>query len=1212
MSKHGQNNQAGIFVQNWAAFSLFLQHLKNPGFSHIELEGENSEDFTLHFNDGHKIICESKARKERFSYSHLKALIINVLQKNQLQGEDEILVVCTNIDKKMREKLEFFYIFAHPDHEYWKYLSKKGFSDQQIDAIKYVRFWLTKNSEEHEKACYALISELISFWLPEEDIKEFIRSIWAEDIVKGSTKAKIFTRAQLIILLTNKKDDLRKKSGYWDKEKREISQMVKELQLSATRHKDPAWSSGPLSAIASQPGLMLYALEKIQAYISKSDKSVEIANWREVWQTQNVIHYAFKIFDIFKSSLDNAKNREFVLNFIIQHFNKFRDYFRGDLYEMQIVEILEIIIEKKQPNQREIHDLYSVIQEILNINNEEYFYSESVSSEKYSKEQLCRLLEKIYIKGSNSLKQKIFEQLFETFDLIIDGSRFYMRTPSEAYNIVYLHLVSDPKKFQKLFTNLIERFSRQHDKGYRDRYRFKGWDLAAGGTGSMNGVYSVSDKHFVEDILTPILNDYYSKNRKKAWNFILKTCISTQEKKISRKRPDFLNRAAIRIVVKRYIEGSEIESDEAFGILCSFIDMRGIPWKLDLIYQELKAYKKNEEKLFKFMEKTLNVIKTPPINPFFDSFVIGFLSSENIEMRDWAKKILKAWFSDPKYLNHPSLSRREINQTIGDILSIDPQFGLEILKDFIASDYFKQTQEHFGVYGLADSINSILRSNFDVGLGLLKPIIDKEQPSENEQDLFAASLLRNKEEVEGKVEFITKIYENLLLPFFNRHQFKNSEIIKQFTSENARIEIVKFSEKLIELGKIEEALNIIGCFIDDPDPLMPHDEADTEKLKYNEHQKILNGEESPSITSVRGFCAWILAKSLCEYARAPLLIERIITYIKQLSKDRNYYVLHMTSYPLRRLAQLRFAHMGDSSTLFFDIYGREKALLKAQEIEVLAFDYMYTLGKISESKARNEMSKSLMQVFGMIRTLNTFKAHEFITFSLEYSEKSAAEVVPLLLYYAFLRKERFNDWKWQTKGLYDNLNDFDPTDFIKLFDDLIDKGQPEVLSRISHQCLILIDDSKRYNDPNLFQIALEIINKLLKNFCSEPFGHLFRIISDMMESDHFDKGYKLFQIWLERVESEDKSLSKMGYLLMDNFLSALRSRGTDDQFLEIFERLSTLFKSQGYINYIAPSIQELIKLRDHRVETILSNLVELDPKYFDLLEEYKLKNQPTS
>src|SRR3972149_1098354 len=105
MSKQGQYNYKGINAQAWSAMSLFLQYLRDPNFSYIQLEAPDFEDFNLVFNDGKKIICESKARKQKFSYSQLRLVLNSILKKTGVEEKDEILIICNDLDSKLNENI---------------------------------------------------------------------------------------------------------------------------------------------------------------------------------------------------------------------------------------------------------------------------------------------------------------------------------------------------------------------------------------------------------------------------------------------------------------------------------------------------------------------------------------------------------------------------------------------------------------------------------------------------------------------------------------------------------------------------------------------------------------------------------------------------------------------------------------------------------------------------------------------------------------------------------------------------------------------------------------------------------------------------------------------------------------------------------------------------------------------------------------------------
>ena len=87
--KQGQYNYKGVNAQAWAAMSLFLQYLRYTDFSYIQLEASQFEDFNLVFNDGRKIVCESKDWRRNFSFADLKKVLKSILKKNVLGEKDK-------------------------------------------------------------------------------------------------------------------------------------------------------------------------------------------------------------------------------------------------------------------------------------------------------------------------------------------------------------------------------------------------------------------------------------------------------------------------------------------------------------------------------------------------------------------------------------------------------------------------------------------------------------------------------------------------------------------------------------------------------------------------------------------------------------------------------------------------------------------------------------------------------------------------------------------------------------------------------------------------------------------------------------------------------------------------------------------------------------------------------------------------------------------
>ena len=173
--------------------SLFLQFLRDPKFSSIHLEGAKCEDFNLIFNDGRKIICESKARSEEFSYPQLKALLEAINSKKNIGQEDEILIICSNANDDLISNIENSKYFPALKEKF----EKKGFSEDIIILLPKVKFWII-DPKFNEEIIYSLFTQLVNFWVPLSDIQRVVDSILIQKIYKGSAKGQQYSRQMLI------------------------------------------------------------------------------------------------------------------------------------------------------------------------------------------------------------------------------------------------------------------------------------------------------------------------------------------------------------------------------------------------------------------------------------------------------------------------------------------------------------------------------------------------------------------------------------------------------------------------------------------------------------------------------------------------------------------------------------------------------------------------------------------------------------------------------------------------------------------------------------------------------------------------------------------------------------------------------------------------------------------------------------------------------
>ena len=258
MSKPGQNNQKGIYAQNWASMCLFLQLLKDTSFSYIQLEPDNSEDFDLIFKDGKKIICESKYRKEKFSYPQLKELLAKICQRKSINDRDEILVICKSANSDLISEVKNIRFFEPLKAKF----KQDGFGDQLIKLLPLVNFWVIPK-EFNREVNYSLLSELLNMWLPSEAVKRFADSILLNKIQISATQGGIYSRSDFESDVSEFKIEVQQGSDYFNN-KVEKEKQFKKLQKDINENKGIDWGTGSISAFSVQWDLMSFAMDRLK------------------------------------------------------------------------------------------------------------------------------------------------------------------------------------------------------------------------------------------------------------------------------------------------------------------------------------------------------------------------------------------------------------------------------------------------------------------------------------------------------------------------------------------------------------------------------------------------------------------------------------------------------------------------------------------------------------------------------------------------------------------------------------------------------------------------------------------------------------------------------------------------------------------------------------------------------------------------------------
>jgi len=1027
MSSKGQNTQKGIFAQNWAALSLFLQFLKDPNFSYIQLEPNNSEDFDLVFSNGKKIICESKYRLEKFSYSQLKQLLEKVVARKSISDQDEILVICRNVSENLISSIKNIR-FLTLGKSIQKRMKKRGLNDQLFNLMPRVNFWALKKVKNNELN-YSLVSELINLWIPDDDIRRFTNDILQNNISQKAIDGAVYSRLDFDNDVIDFRTEVQNRSDFFNKKNNKTTQFSK-LESDVNKGKGIKWGTGSVSAFSTRWDLMSFAMDRL-----KSRKDLNLKNWDALWQLNQVYYFAFGIFTIFENNLGTDKNRKYILNYIKKHSKKVRGFYRSDYFNVNVVRIVVKIIESDNGTQY-LNDAFLILKELISFDENKHFYLKSnESQDEYELGEITKLLHKVYTKGDTELKRKVFTLLITTFNITHDEGDFNLHTSREAYEIIKDWLDED---FSGRFEKLVKIISNQYDRFYLQfskKTPFSGWEHM-GGTSTFSGShYRVTDRHFVLHILEPAIQKLYDTDHDAGWAFIKQKCISPTGK-VNKYKPDFLNRSVYKIVLQRYASSDVKTSKEAFLILKEFIlSRKGVPHKSDLIYQNLVGLEITDDKKWRLVELTTKKFGLP-VSPFVQQLVADVAKKGHKGARSaWA-----GWFDNPKYYQG-FLFEINATQSIRTLINDNLDLAIELSKKLITSDHIKSGKgDRFGAYDIATLLSEILQKDYDKGLPILRSLEAEESLSKDQQIIYTYSLFNHLGNDNSDNEgLLIKIYSDVIDPFLKKHDDDITKIQARIPWDSCREAFVKFASRLATKKKIAEAVRILKVFVNDPNPYLPENDPEDPK-KYNEHQKIIDGEVPHSITSVRGWCGWVLMQ--CSVLDGRQQIPELVTLSERLANDVNYYVIHMSCFSLSQLARNRLTVLPSNRDVLFFNDDKATALRMSKHIEEIAFNLLEKLASWPQ-QVQKAMATSVFHIFEHIRALNQQDSMKLMKLLISLDPEALKEGTPLMIYFAEFRKETYKDWRFSVPGLYDDLgpDQFDPIEFKKIVLDAINKLQ---------------------------------------------------------------------------------------------------------------------------------------------------------------------------
>ena len=1221
MGKKGQPNLKGIIYQSGAAISLFLQYLKKPNFSYIHLEAPEFQDFNLVFNDGKKIICEAKNWKKKFSYSNLRKILDDILNRKNLGKNDEILFICNEINKDLEEKVKYAEYFISTEYfkkEFYPFFKKKKFTDEQINILPQVKFW--KVSEDiNENIVYSLFEELLDFWLPEDDLWGIINHILIDKIYKGSAIGDTFSRDELFTEIENMKINIIKKTGYLDDAKRNIPQQIKDLIKALENNKSPNWADYNIAALSAKPDLMFFVLKRLENVDIKN-----LSEWNDLWEKIIKLNYfSHRIFKIFSNNLQNTKNRQYILDFVLKYLPNHKSYFLDNFLIADIVRIIAKITEKEHKVNK---IALKIIEKVLDNYDEDYFYLKSDYDQhrNWEKEQISILLRKLFKKGNYNQKEIIYKQIFNYFNLVKDEGEYWHYTPEIIFEILREYLIEDYSKFEEKFTQLTNDLIKQYDKLCKKYLtEYKGWEIIGEFTVYSPNKYLITDKHFICYLLEPALVKYNKHNPKKAWDFILGNCI-IPEKKVNRIRPDFLNRASIPIILEEYKNKDERISKEAFIILKEFISSKkGIPNKRKLIFQKLKKDFLDNKNNY-LVEEYIKKYKLP-YDPFIEDIIIQLAKDGNQRARD----IIEEWTNSPDFLEKTEMLGRDVVSRIENYLDYSFPVGLKLFKNYISQDDFINNDNNIEVYRIANILSKIIYQDFQSGIEIINNIIKNKKLSNNQQIMLFYCLLPKSEDMNKpkNLEIFEKLYCDFLDPFLNNLSNEIKKIEKRITQPQAREVIVDFAEALAKNKKIKEAMRIVEIFINDSNPCTPQkiDPKDPEG-KYDKHRQIINGKGTNTITTVRGKCAWALRTCIGLAGREYL--EKIIYLTEKLTNDKNYYIQEQSCVTLSRLAQVRFSIMPENKEELFFNQDKEKALKMAKKIEEIAFDSLEKFLSLDQ-KPRSVLINQLLRVFNYLKSINRKSAEKLLNSVLKCNDEVISESVPLFIYFAEFRHRFYHDWEWNLPGLFDDLADFDNKIFKDTLIEIIKRENPKINVNFAWHFNDIVKntigkgDSKESKSIIGYEEAFKMVNYYLniiaESYDKESFERIYRFIIGDIDK-HFEECYVLWQKCLrEERDFIEKNLNstdtrRMYWWPFDNngeILESIKDKAGNEEFLKSFKLLLDY-----PIKYYFPDIEKALKILEElpkkynkEVSELFQKLITKEPKYFDRYEKWKIKDK---
>jgi len=1183
----------GINTQTKASLLLFLSSLRNPEFESAVLQDKRWERFNLNFESGKKIVCEFGHYNETIATANLKTIIEKIASYDSyISSSDDIVIACSSVTQQLIANIEE--LKSNPLSASGKFL-RYGFDNYEIRLIAKTRFF-ELSARDITKEIYATLYDLVGIWQPKKDLENGVAKTLIRNLYLASKEGALFEREGLVARIEEEREQLKinraiKPNANKASQSRQQS-LLRDIALGKKSIESIKKVDKP--ALISQPDRAFYFLEQIR------DCRFDVAAWRDIWPVFLKGQYISTLFYVFHNNIDARYKAEFILEFFMLD-EVLETLTRDPFILSEVLDMSHKIIFRYPGISGNVLEL---ITKVLDEKSSEY---KEIISLDNDKTLIAGLLKDIYFiyrrQGNETKAREIISVIGSYFNLVADDSLVATYAPDELFLILYDYI---NLSFHENFLEVTRLISRQLEERYEalSAGRFKGWEFEINGANLKEVSLADSDKHFITMALQPALERYYNAHPEDAWEFINENCISRDEESVSKKRPDFLNRAALSVVISEYEGG--MHGEEALAILKDFVAMRkGVPHKAGLIFRSLAEADLTDEKRWGLIKAGIESNGGLP----------RFVQEEQITMdlaakgHEEAVRTLMRWSRNDEYVRRQRLGEAGIVGAISRLLDEESTFkmAVNILEEYLSTPSFKEYLSSHRAENLAKAVAKIIGFEPEKGLSILAAVYKSENLTTNQQIIICSSLSHLPDDND---RLILNAYKTFLQPTLDGLGACR-EVEKKFTSSLARESIVRFAGKLAKNKNFNEALTLIRTLAEDSDPLTINRKDDPQG-RFNYHERIKIGQDVSEVGTVRGRVCVALKELIVLDARS--YIPEVVSLVEKLCRDPNYYVRKHACVPLLELVKMKdFSLPGIRIGRFLDKETSKK-------VEGLAIEMLDSaMESVKSGDKPIALLKSLAHVLRHVKSLNEEKAWKLVS-TIKYCgfEDVVSEFARAFIFFAELRDSTFHGVRRRQVG------EFNKAPFKELLEDLISNGSPKVKRQLSWEFWALVKEPasangnarSKLNYDGAFNVSLKYMTMLSQAYDTVIYKNIYRFVRDNMDS----KLEECYELWYACLKKERKylndnidarNLSQMQTLPFYNngaLLEKLFEKNDRDKFLRSLEYLIQypLEVSLGDIDRAVRLLQEF-PIDDKKAKRVFGRVVSRNPRYEELRQEWLAK-----